>query len=752
MSLSTRAAAATSLCFAALILAGSLAYSQPAPSPDPPKTFSLRGRILNPQKAPVAGAIVLVPEQSVSTETNAQGEFILAGLKVGHFHLEAHKHGFLSYVDDAGEYRNDQIDIQITLITVPSEEIVVTATQTERLFAETPVKTEVLTQTTIERKDASNLAGALSLTTGLRIENNCQNCNFTQVRINGMEGKYSQILIDQSPVMTAMTGVYGLEQIPVEMIERIEIVKGAGSALYGGNAVAGVINIITRDPDHNHSEFSLRRESVVGQPSLDLGFHSGLISPSLNTKAFVFAHHTQREAVDLNGDAISEIGRLESASFGGNLYQLFPGIGGRLKLGFFRLHEDRRGGDQLTKPAHQTEITEWIKSDQLCFDSRWDHSLSSNAHYTLSMSYLDARRETYYGSGGDPNAYGHTRNPLFHFSSQFNYQASSHLLSLGFQHRQDTIRDEALGYGRTIAETYAEEGLFLQDEWSFLDGARLLAGLRVNKHSALEHLVVTPRASLLINLSQDFGLRVSVSSGFRAPQVFDEDLHITQVGGEGRLIVNASDLKEERALSFFAGLDFGHQWGDRLFQASLEAFRTRVSNSFVFQETTSLDNARVLERINGSGALVAGISLNAQFITGRGFSFSSGFTFQRPDFGSTRFFRTPDVYGFARLGGPLFGLAEYEVSLDYTGPMDVPHYAGYIESDRLERTSSFWVVNLRLKKAIKLMGSAAALILGLFNALDQYQTDLDLGIFRDSGYVYGPIKPRTVYAGLNMGF
>jgi len=597
------------------------------------------------------------------------------------------------------------------------------------------------------------------LTTGVRVENNCQNCNFTQVRINGMEGKYSQVLIDSSPVMSAMTGVYGLEQIPADMLDRIEIVKGAGSALYGGNAVAGIINVITREPQDNHVDLKIRQQYASGKPETGIGFHSAYVSPSGSSRVFLFADHQRRAAVDLNGDAVSEVGRLNSTSFGANVYNDFPGIGGKLKLGFFRISEDRRGGDQLSKPAHEAGITEWAQSDQLCFSSRWDHTLSNRLHYTLDLSYMSARRDTYYGSHRDPNAYGKTQNPLFNLSSQFNWQAGPHLLSAGVQHRSDRIRDEALGYDRLIDQSYGETGIFLQDEWIPVKGATILGGVRVNKHTALDRLIVTPRASVLVNLTKDLGLRVSVSTGFRAPQVFDEDLHITQVGGEGLLIVNSSDLREEKALSLFAGLDFGRQWGDRLVQLSVEGFRTRVSGQFVMREIASIDNARVLERFNGSGAAVLGASVNVGLMTGAGLNFSSGWTLQRsrlddpePDFGARKFFRTPDFYGFVRLGRPVPGIADFEVSADYTGPMSVPHYAGWIPEDRLEKTSGFWVTNVRARRKLPFLGEECALIVGVFNAFDSYQKDLDKGIDRDSGYVYGPGRPRTFYAALDIGF
>ena len=97
------------------------------------------------------------------------------------------------------------------------------------------------------------------------MENNCQNCGFPQVRINGLEGPYSQLLINSRPVMSALSGVYGLEQIPVSMIERVEVVRGGGSALFGANAVGGTINIITKDPINNSFQVNSTMSNLGGK-------------------------------------------------------------------------------------------------------------------------------------------------------------------------------------------------------------------------------------------------------------------------------------------------------------------------------------------------------------------------------------------------------------------------------------------------------------------------------------------------------
>ncbi|MFH1945817.1 MAG: TonB-dependent receptor plug domain-containing protein, partial [Acidobacteriota bacterium] len=163
-------------------------------------------------------ATILIPELSRVAESDEQGFFELLGIPPGKYRLEISAKGYMEYRSDVFELKESSRTFIITLMKVLSEEIVVTATRTPKLYMEVPVKTQVISARQIDQKQATQLAEAIALTTGVRVENNCQNCNFTQVRINGMEGKYSQILIDNSPLFSSMIGVYGLEQIPSEMI------------------------------------------------------------------------------------------------------------------------------------------------------------------------------------------------------------------------------------------------------------------------------------------------------------------------------------------------------------------------------------------------------------------------------------------------------------------------------------------------------------------------------------------------------
>ncbi len=480
----------------------------------------------------------------------------------------------------------------------------------------------------------------------------------------------------------------------------------------------------------------------------------------MNTKAFLFASYQKRDPVDLNSDSFSEMGTISNTSFGLNFYNYFETLNGKIKLGFFRIFEERRGGDLFDQPPHEANTAEWIKTEQLGLSSEWNHSLSERVHYILSFSLVDAKRNTYYGSHQDPNAYGTTKNPLLFANGQVNYQAGGHVFSLGIQYKRDKIKDIATGYNRIIEETYEETGFFLQDDFKISKGFTLLTGVRINKHTALERIIVTPRLSFLLNASKELTFRTSFSTGFRAPQVFDEDLHITQVGGEGMMVINSSGLKEERASNVSTGFDYGKQIGRNLIQFSLEGFFTRLTNTFILHEISRIENARILERVNGSGAKVYGFSVELGLILGRKISLASGWTAQRgvldepePNFQSREFFRTPRFYGFTSLSYKNERLFSVDLSLEYTGSMKAPHYSGYIEVDRLETTDPFWVLSIKLQRPFRVSESCGFnIFMGGYNLPNSYQKDLDKGIDRDSGYVYGPAKPRSFYAGFDFSF
>jgi outer membrane receptor for ferrienterochelin and colicins len=280
----------------------------------------------------------------------------------------------------------------------------------------------------------------------------------------------------------------------------------------------------------------------------------------------------------------------------------------------------------------------------------------------------------------------------------------------------------------------------------------------------------------------DLAVRASYSSGFRAPQVFDEDLHITQAGGTAQVIRNDPGLTEETSRSLTLGMEWKPGFSSSpgpapasgknpkgLLSApparhplTLESnlFYTRLSDTFDLQETNDVQTPeQEFTRFNSADAAVYGVEFNLAWELNEMFRLDLGYVEQRSrfdsasgDFGSRNFDRTPERYGVL---GLTVDTAWCEVFLGakYTGSMEVPHYAGFIAEDRLENSPSFLTFDLGLSKTIPLKDrQSVTLTAGVKNIFDDYQDDLDRGPDRDSAYIYGPRYPRQFYVGCQISF
>ncbi|MGQ9673966.1 MAG: TonB-dependent receptor plug domain-containing protein, partial [Candidatus Aminicenantales bacterium] len=213
-------------------------------------------KALDKNRNPIPRATVLFPEIGISGQTDAAG---ICQLKIprGRYHFEVVKEGFMPYRSDRISFNEEVFVLEVFIMDREEEEIVVTATRRAVPLKETPVRTEVISESQIEVSGAMTVSEVLDKElAGCWVNTSCTNCNFTELRMQGLEGGYSQILIDGLPLFSGLALVYGLEQLRTENIEKIEVLKGASSALYGAQAIGGVVNILTREPSLK-PEFSL---------------------------------------------------------------------------------------------------------------------------------------------------------------------------------------------------------------------------------------------------------------------------------------------------------------------------------------------------------------------------------------------------------------------------------------------------------------------------------------------------------------
>lgn len=717
-------------------------------------------------------ASILIVGTSTGTVSNDAGEFEFKKLKPGKYKLRVQALGYKSMektVEVNPEFTS-VVHFPLVEEAIVTDEVVVSANRNEVSRKVAPVVVNVMGAKLFETVNSTDLAKSLDYQSGLRVENNCQNCGFPQVRINGLEGPYSQILINSRPIVSALSGVYGLEQIPVNMIDRVEVVRGGGSALFGANAVGGTINIITKDPVNNSFQVSSGLSNMNGKSwEQHMGANVSLVSKDNSYGIALYEAYRNRNPYDADGDDFSELGKLNMNTFGLRAYYR-PTQFSRVNIEYHTTNEFRRGGNKLDLQPHETDITEQTKhvinSGGLSYDLFWKEYKHKVSVYT-SIQHTD--RNSYYGAHQNPDAYGKTKDLTWvaggmYVGNMNNCFFAPATFTGGFEYQNNSLHDKMLGYHRDMQQDVRIAGTFVQNEWN-INKFILLVGLRMDKHNLINNPIFSPRVNLLYKPADSFQARVTYSTGFRAPQAYDEDLHVTAVGGEGMLIKLAKDLKPERSNSFSGSVDWTANFGHFQSNILVEGFYTDLRDVFVLDRVGEDENGnQVKERRNGSGAKVYGVNLDAKIAHGREAQLQVGFTAQRSRYKSPetwsedesagtikRMPRTPDYYGYFTFNSAPAKNFDFSLSGVYTGKMIVPHMAGYIEHDRLENTPDFFTLNLKLNYTFVLRDHIKLQLNGgVQNIFNSFQKDLDQGADRDSGYFYGPTQPRTYFIGFRI--
>ena len=277
--------------------------------------------VVTSQGNPVPYANVYLETTSFGTISNVEGYYEIKNVTENVYTVVASMNGFETIKKQ--ETINNDTTLNFNLEIDLLDEIVITGTRTFKRKNDAAVIVNILNSENLNAFQACNLSDGLKFQPGLRVETDCQTCNYTQLRINGLGGGYSQILINGRPIFSPLTGLYGLEQIPTNMIERIEVIRGGGSSLYGSSAIGGVVNVITKVPKSNNFDFNYTYQNING--GADDHIISGnatVVSKSENAGVSLFVNNRNRDFYDHNGDNFSELTTLNNNSFGANFFFL----------------------------------------------------------------------------------------------------------------------------------------------------------------------------------------------------------------------------------------------------------------------------------------------------------------------------------------------------------------------------------------------------------------------------------------------
>lgn len=752
------------------------------------------------EDSPVPFANVYIKGTSVGTTSDIDGKYTLE-VPSGYWNLSVQTQGYRSQTKSITiiSGKNQTIDFILKEDALGLEEIVVSATRNSINKKEAPVIVNVLSPRLFKATQSLTLSDGLNYQPGVRVETNCQNCGFTQVRLNGLGGEYTQILVNSKPIFSALNSVYGLEQIPVSIIDRVEVVRSGGSALFGSNAIAGTINVITKEPINNTWGVNSSIALIDGNTAdRNVNVNASIVSEDLMSGVTFYGIYRDRDAFDANSDGFTEITKLTNNSLGTKVF-LKPNDNSRIGLDFTAIRDYRRGGDRIELAPQFTDIAEDLDHNTIFagLDYEWyDDERNNNIKTYISGQHTD--RDSYYGGLGGGRtradsiaankAFGKTKDLAVVAGVKYTHNFKNNdVFTTGFEHQLNDTDDRILGYNRVVDQQVNSTGLYGQYEWKPLEKFTALVGARldhvnvngfytiaaIERRSQVDETVVSPRLTLFYSITEALQFRGGYARGFRAAQAFNEDLHISSVGGEQRFVILSDDLGSEFSDAFTGSFNFTKDFNKVQTNVLVEGFYTSLQNPFTIVSTgSSLPNGSILEETrNGVGASVAGANIEISVSPNKKWYFQAGATFQNAIFkedqvlfesdgtvlGDTNvvvkeFVRTPNIYGFLNTNWTPNDTFKIDVTGSFTGPMVVPRVVSDSGFIGLVDTNSFLDLTTKLTYHFDLKETfLVELSGGVQNMFNSFQDDFDTGALRDSDYLYGPNRPRTFFVGFKFG-
>lgn len=741
-------------------------------------TYTISGRITS-QGEPLSYSNVYLETTSLGVVSNQDGYYEIKDVRADTYTIVVSITGFKTQRKQVVVSSNRILNFNLE--TEQLDEIVITGTRTFKRQTNSAVIVNILNSETLNNLQACNLSEGLKFQPGLRVETDCQTCNYTQLRINGLGGGYSQILINGRPIFSPLTGLYGLEQIPVNMIERIETIRGGGSSLYGSSAIGGVVNVITKIPKTNNFDINYTYKNVNdGANDQMISGNATVVSDSEKAGISIFINNRGRDFYDHNDDNFSELTELKNNAFGANFFFL-PSENQKLEASISKLNEYRYGGEMVDGTAYLNQQAEERSHDVIM--GNLDYQINFNNENSSLITYVAGQqtdRDHYTGIFPDDptEIQTHITNPPYGISKtitlqggvQFNYRLNdffngSNVLTLGSEYLVDDVLDVIESYNYEIDQTTKNLGTFFQSDWEITPKLNLLSGFRLDSNNLVDNLIISPRFSLLYKSESNIQLRTTWSTGFRAPQAFDTDLHIAFAGGGVSRISLDEDLVEERSNSFSASINYDKSTENLIAGFTIEGFYTKLVDAFYLNPIGEDEFGQRFEKQNGDAAIVQGLTVEARANYKKKIQLETGFTIQTSAFNTAvetieglnprrEFLRTPNQYGFAALSYLPSDRFNTNLNYVYTGDMLIAHFAGAPEQliNKYKRTSSFHEFSWRSSYRFNLsnFNTGIEIFGGIKNIFNAYQDDFDTGKNRDSNYVYGPGMPRTYFIGLRI--
>ncbi|MEM9547740.1 MAG: TonB-dependent receptor [Bacteroidota bacterium] len=759
---------------------------------------TLSGKISTQFGEPLISATVALEGSTLGAVADEKGNYTIHDIPAGTYTIKAIFLGYQSVSEEIIMAEGQSLEKNFALRedALNIEGVVVSGTRYEQDRINNPVVVSLIDDKLLNATQSIAISDGLNFQPGVRVETNCQNCGFTQVRLNGLEGAYSQILVNSRAVFSALNSVYGLDQIPTNLVERVEVVRSGGSALYGSNAIGGTINIITKDPVENSWEIRSNTALVAGD-AIDQTFNlnGSIVNEALSSGVTFYGMSRQRDSYDANGDGFTELVQLENTVLGAKAF-FKPGDRSKITLDFSAIEEYRRGGDRLDLAPHFTDITEELDHSTFFGGINYEQwSKNDRNKFSFYASVQSTQRDSYYGGLGGGrtaqdsmlaiNSYGVTDDLAIVVGTQFNhYFKNNDVVTFGIENQTYNTQDKIAGYNRLVDQQVNATGFFAQYEWKPSKKFTALLGGRYDvsningfytvaqeeRTADVNVSVFSPRATILYKFNDNLRFRGGYARGFRAPQAFNEDLHISSAGGDQVFVLLASELDKETSNAFTGSLNYTNNIGLAQLNLLVEGFYTQLQNPFTQVSRGDIGDIILEEVVNGSGANVSGLNFEAGYSPSSKFTFQMGGTAQQTSYDEKQeifapedtddmnaitvdeFVRAPNLYGYFTSSYDLSQTFKIDLTGTYTGSMIVPRVVGANGSPDLLNSDPFFDINLKASYFLNVSEDLnMELSGGLRNVFNSYQSEFDSGPERDSDFIYGPAAPRSVFLSVKIG-
>lgn len=719
------------------------------------------GRVYSEEGA-IPGATIRILDTEFGTTSDANGDFLFAEYPEFPFKIEVRSVGFKLLTQTI--YDLKPIEIQLDESVLSMDEVVVTGTMQPTFVSASPVKIDVITSeylSTFQPAAATSIVEGISLVNGVQEVVACGVCFTNSISINGLPGPYTAVLMDGTPIYGNLASVYGLNGIPSMIIDRFEVIKGPSSTLYGSEAVAGVINIITKNPE---TQPALTID-VMGTTHME-SFGNFSIAPRVGkSSGFVGVNYAYiNDFDDQNGDGFGDNINLDRISLF-TKWNINRKSDRTFSIAGKYYYEDRRNGveDFLTDRGYrQLRGSESIYGESIYthrFEVFGSYELPSN--FKLDFSGSTHRQDSYYGA----DQYVASQDILFTNLIWAN-TLKDHNVTAGLTNRLQTYDDNTVAtenHGVTVRDSQYIPGVFLQDEWMISEKFTLLSGARLD-HYRNHGPILAPRLSTKFKPGDWTTIRTNFGTGFRIVNLFTED-HAFVTGQ--REVVLEEELKPEESYNLSTNFNHVFTWGGSQGMLDIDAYYTHFTNK-ITPDYDSSPNQIVYENSRGH-AVSRGIGMTIQqefsipLALNVGVNFQDVYEFEDGVKRDIEF--ANDWSGILTLN---YRVKKADLSISYTarvtGPMSLPTVFDLDESGNPESASRptssepFAIHNLQLNKSFANGFSVYAGLQNLFNYIQPWSPLIGFNDpnsnpgFSDSfdtAYAYSPIHGREFYLGIN---